>query len=361
MGTVVVELLDAIGTKETLVCIGPGGVGKTTSAAAVGMMLAKAGRKVCVLTIDPARRLASALGLDRVDNEPVLASPELPNYWVAMLDPKQTFDAMIKRYASSPAQEQEIVDNPVYRNLVTRLSGTQEYMAFERLWELRESQRFDTIVVDTPPAQAAIDFLHAPSRLAGFLDNRVFRFMLKPPPLYLRPIAMATRSLVKQIANVVGADMVNDTMAFFQAFSGIEDGFRERALMTSQLLASETTSYLLVSSPAPDALAAGSRMVELLRGIGHRVDSVLINRVTPTYGAYPRDLGAPDDAKRDLERLIQMREREQLVIDEWGQGLGLDGWYLLEDLATDVSNLAALGEVAIAMERCALVPFQPKE
>ena len=124
------DLLDAIGTKETIVCIGPGGVGKTTSAAAAGLLLAQNGRKVCVLTVDPARRLASALGLDQVGNEPVLASEEMPNYWVAMLDPKQTFDAMIARYSSSKAQEQEIVDNPVYRSLVTRLSGTQEYMAF---------------------------------------------------------------------------------------------------------------------------------------------------------------------------------------------------------------------------------------
>ncbi|MCL5973239.1 MAG: ArsA family ATPase [Ferrimicrobium sp.] len=355
------NLLDAIGTKETLVCIGPGGVGKTTSAAAVGLMLANTGRKVCVLTIDPARRLASALGLDRVDNEPVLASEDLPNYWVAMLDPKQTFDAMIRRYSSSSQQEDEIIANPVYRNLVTRLSGTQEYMAFERLWELRESQRFDTIIVDTPPAQAAIDFLHAPSRLAGFLDNRIFKFMLKPPPLYLRPIAMATRGLIKQIASVVGAEVVNDTMSFFQAFSGIEDGFRERALMTSELLASQATSYLLVSSPASDALAAGSRMVGLLRGIGHQVDSVLVNRMTPTYAAYPRDPGAPPEAKEDLMRLTQMRTHQQLVIDGWGKELGLEGWYYLEDLATDVSNLAALAEVAAAMEQCTLVPFQVAE
>ena len=355
------DLLDAIGTKETIVCIGPGGVGKTTSAAAAGLLLAKNGRKVCVLTIDPARRLASALGLDQVGNEPVLASEEMPNYWVAMLDPKQTFDAMIARYSSSKAQEQEIVDNPVYRNLVTRLSGTQEYMAFERLWELRESQRFDTIVVDTPPAQAAIDFLHAPSRLAGFLDNRVFKFMLKPPPIYLRPIAMATRSLVKQIANVVGADVVNDTMNFFQAFSGIEDGFRERALMTSELLASEATSYLLVSSPAPDALASGSRMVELLKGIGHEVDSVLINRVTPTFALDPRDVNAPTQARDDLERLVRMRAHEQAVVDEWGSGLSLQGWYLLEDMASDVSSLSVLNELAEMMQRCALVPFRETE
>ncbi len=361
MGDTVTDLLDAIDSKETLVCIGPGGVGKTTSAAAVGLLLARTGRNVCVLTIDPARRLASALGLDRVGNEPVLASEDIPNYWVAMLDPKQTFDAMIARYSSSEAQEKEIVENPVYRNLVTRLSGTQEYMAFERLWELRESQRFDTIIVDTPPAQAAIDFLHAPSRLAGFLDNRVFKFMLKPPPLYLRPIAMATRGLVKQIASVVGADVVNDTMSFFQAFSGIEEGFRERALRTSELLASEATSYLLVSSPAPDSLAAGSRMVELLQGIGHEVNSVLINRMTPTYASDPSDPNAPAQARADLERLVRMRAHEGLAIKSWGLDLALGGFYFLEDLASDVSNLAALAEVADAMQHCALVPFAVPE
>ena len=172
---------------------------------------------------------------------------------------------------------------------------------------------------------------------------------------------MATRSLVKQIANVVGADVVNDTMNFFQAFSGIEDGFRERALMTSELLASEATSYLLVSSPAPDALASGSRMVELLKGIGHEVDSVLINRVTPTFALDPRDVNAPTQARDDLERLVRMRAHEQAVVDEWGSGLSLQGWYLLEDMASDVSSLSVLNELAEMMQRCALVPFRETE
>jgi anion-transporting ArsA/GET3 family ATPase len=150
-------------------------------------------------------------------------------------------------------------------------------------------------------------------------------------------------------------------MSFFQAFSGIEDGFRERAVMTSELLASEMTSYLLVSSPAPDSLAAGRRMVELLDGIGHEVNSVLVNRMTPTFADSPRDPDAPVEARADLERLIRLREGEQRVIEAWGAELRIPGWYSLDDLSSDVASLTALGEVATAMEHCTLVPFDREE
>jgi anion-transporting ArsA/GET3 family ATPase len=336
--------------RSTLVVIGAGGVGKTTTAAALGLLLAERGQRVCVLTIDPARRLAAALGLTEVGNEPVQATPELPGFYAAMLDPKRTFDDMIARYASSPAQAEAIVANPVYHNLVTRLSGTQEYMAFERLWELRANGRFDVIIVDTPPAQAAIDFLHAPERLAGFLENRVFRFMLRPPPLYLRPLALATRALVKQIASVVGAQVVDDTIEFFQAFQGIEDGFRARAQQTDQLLRSKDTAYLLVSTAEPQALAASAHLVELLAGIGHSVDLTVLNRLTPDFAHLPSDPVADEVARVGAELLATLRAEEVARARAWTRRLALEAAHLVDDLGETVASLEGLSAVARALE-----------
>ncbi len=348
------SLLDGLADAHTIVCLGPGGVGKTTTAAAVGAALSRNGSRVCVLTIDPARRLAGALGLDHVGNDPVAVPGFNGSFQVAMLDARITFDNMVRRYALSERQVEEITRNPVYWNLVTRLSGTQEYMAFERLWELRESQLFDTIVVDTPPAQAAIDFLHAPMRLAGFLDNRIFKFLLKPPPFYLRPLATATRGLIRQMAQVVGAQVVDETIQFFQAFAGIEDGFRERAEATVSLLSSSLTSYLLVTSARPDALAGSVRIAKLLAEIGHEVAAVAVNRLTPDFGDLPKsENGGP--ASLLVEKLLFAREQELYAVAKNLAAGSLRGFFPLDDLGVEVASIDTLAMMIAAIRASAFV------
>ena len=167
-----------------VVCVGPGGVGKTTTAAALALRAARAGLRACVVTIDPARRLADALGVTGVGNEPHFVPAPRESWpgelWAVMLDAQSTFDNLVGRYATGPGQAEAILSNPVYRNISAALSGTQEYMAVEKLYELQESGAYDLIVVDTPPAQHALDFLEAPSHLARLLDNRVFRLLMTP-------------------------------------------------------------------------------------------------------------------------------------------------------------------------------------
>lgn len=333
---------------DTVVVIGPGGVGKTTTAAAVGALLAQQ-RRTCVLTIDPAKRLADALGIAEVGNEPVGVAVGSAHLDVVMLDARATFESMIKRHARNEEHAAQIFANPVFANLVTRLSGTQEYMAFERLWELRELDRYETVVVDTPPSQWAIDFLHAPARLARFLDNRVFRFLLKPPPLILRPLAVATRGLVRQIASVVGAQVVDDTIAFFQAFDGLEDGFRERASQTEALLASERTAYVLVLTAEPDPIAVGRQLREALAALGRDVVAVVVNRLPPDLDAAPSDPEAP----LELRSLAAGLERARRAgIDRVRHAFADLPLIAVEELSQPIASTASLAQlVAVLGER----------
>lgn len=334
-------LLAQLEQHSTCVIIGAGGVGKTSIAAALGLAFAEQGNNTCVLTIDPARRLASALGLRSTGNE-ILEVPGLPEtFHITMLDAKATFDAMIMRYCGDEEQAKSLISNTVYQNLVTRLSGTQEYMAFERLWELIETGHYDRVIVDTPPAQAAIDFLHAPTRLASFLDNKIFRFLVRPAPFYLRPLAIATRTLIRQISQVVGAQVVDETIEFFQSFSEIEAGFRERAHATSKLLESEDTAYLLVSAPKPDAIATAIKLEQLLREVNREIDSIVINRMAPDYSNLPRS--RTSGGAELVEELVALRKAQ---IDVCKPLLGSAPTIFIDDMGMDVSGPKSLSKLS---------------
>jgi anion-transporting ArsA/GET3 family ATPase len=279
-------LLQVIETKKTVVTLGPGGVGKTTISAALAIGAARTGRKVVVVTVDPAKRLASALGLESLSNTPT--NIELPpgskgTLHALMLDVQETFENMVKTYSSSQEQIDEIFANKIYQNLTQSLSGTQEYMAMERLWELHQDESFDLVVVDTPPSVGALDLLEAPKRLVSFLDNRVFQLLIKPVPLYLRPLSIATRTLLKTISKVVGSEVVTDAVEFFRAFSGIEEGFKARALEIGEILASENTCFIGVTSPQSLAL---KETVELNRRLIEgrlSLSALIVNRLTPQF------------------------------------------------------------------------------
>ena len=281
-----------------MVCCGSGGVGKTTVSATFALAAARAGRRSCVVTVDPARRLADALGVESLPNTPSEVEGDWPGHLHAlMLDSKGTFDDLVQRYARTPEQAEAILANRLYQNLAGALSGTQEYMAMEKLYELVNSGEFDIVVVDTPPTRNALDLLDAPRRLTRFLENRLFRALLVPTRMSLRAVGVATQALLRTISKVAGAEIVQDAVGFFQAFEGMEDGFRSRASAVHDLLADPATAYVLVTSARPDAVTEASFFAEKLAERDVAVAALVVNRIAPSFGdgggAEPAD-GAPE-------------------------------------------------------------------
>ena len=280
----VADVTEVVRNRSIVVCCGSGGVGKTTTAAAFALEAARLGRRACVVTIDPARRLANSLGLDRLTNQPTLIGGEWSGELHAlMLDAKGTFDDLIQRYADNEEQAEDIKRNRIYRNLTGSLSGTQEYMAMEKLYELVETGRFDLVVVDTPPTRNALDFLDAPKRLTSFLGNRVFQTLMKPTRAGLKFMGVATQALLRTIAKVAGADIVHDAVAFFQAFEGMEEGFRVRAGKVRAMLAEEGTAFVLVASPRPDSVDEAVHFAGKLAESELSVTALVVNRVQPRF------------------------------------------------------------------------------
>jgi anion-transporting ArsA/GET3 family ATPase len=274
-----------VAERSVVVCCGSGGVGKTTVSATFALAAAQAGRRACVVTVDPARRLADALGVESLPNTPSEVAGDWPGHLHAlMLDSKGTFDDLVERYARTPDQAEAILSNRLYQNLAGALSGTQEYMAMEKLYELVQSDEFDVVVVDTPPTRNALDLLDAPRRLTRFLENRLFRALLVPTRMSLRAVSMATQALLRTISKVAGAEIVQDAVGFFQAFEGMEDGFRSRASAVHELLSDPATAYVLVTSARPDAVAEAGFFAEKLAERDVTVAALVVNRIAPSFG-----------------------------------------------------------------------------
>ena len=306
-----------------VVSCGSGGVGKTTVSAALALQGARLGLRACVVTIDPARRLADSLGLANLGNTPRQVEGHWDGeLWALQLDPKSTFDDLVRKHSDNPEQAEGILQNRLYRNLTEALSGTQEYMAMEKLYELAEEGRFDLIVVDTPPSRNALDFLEAPGRLTRFLGNRIFQFLLLPTRASLRAFTMASQALLKTISKVAGADIVNDAVAFFQAFAGMEEGFRLRASHVRELLADSSTAFVLVSAPRLDTVAEAGWFADRLEGAGLQVDALVVNRVHPVFWSDPDTIpeitepGPLQDIVGNLRDLCDVNEREESTISE---------------------------------------------
>ena len=292
-------LLDDRDTK-VLVCCGSGGVGKTTTAAALALRAAEQGRRVVVLTIDPARRLAQSLGLEELDNEPRNVPGALRNtadrgdgeLQAMMLDMRRTFDEMVSGH-TTPDRAQAIFDNPFYQTISTSFSGTQEYMAMEKLGQLSATGPWDLVVVDTPPSRSALDFLDAPQRLSSFLDGRMIRLLSAPARAggsALRKIVGSTFNLfAKAVSTILGGQMLADASAFVQAFDTLFGGFQERANATYQLLRAPGTSFVVVAAPEPDAL----REAQLLRRA-----PLAEKHAAGRPGAQPDPPGARDAVRR---------------------------------------------------------------
>jgi anion-transporting ArsA/GET3 family ATPase len=280
-------LLADTGTR-IIVCCGAGGVGKTTTSAALAMRAAEQGRNAVVLTIDPARRLAQAMGLTELDNTP-RPVPDIDlgrggSLDAMMLDMKRTFDEVVESHAS-PAKAQQILANPFYQAVSSSFAGTQEYMAMEKLGQLqadaRESGRWDLIVVDTPPSRSALDFLDAPERLASFLDGRFMRLLVAPARGPMRMLTAGFGMVTNAMNKVVGTQMLMDAQAFVAAFDTLFGGFRSRAEQTYRLLQAPGTSFLVVAAPQSDALREAAYFVERLNQERMPLAGLVLNRVTP--------------------------------------------------------------------------------
>ena len=273
------EVLD---TAEIVVCCGSGGVGKTTTAAALALRAAERGRRTAVLTIDPARRLAQAMGLTELDNTPRPVKGVEGSLDAMMLDMKRTFDDIVLAHAE-PAKAEQILANPFYQALSSSFAGTQEYMAMEKLGQLKATGAYDLIVVDTPPSRSALDFLDAPERLTTFLDGRLVKVLLAPAKAggkaYLKVVTAGFSVFTGAITRIIGASLLQDLSQFVSALETMFGGFRERAQTTYDLLKQPTTAFVVVAAPERDALREASYFVERLEKEAMPLAGVVLNRV----------------------------------------------------------------------------------
>ena len=274
--------------KRVVICLGAGGVGKTTTSAALALGLAAEGKKVAVVTIDPAKRLASALGLVELSGEPrridpgslaaqgVEVSGEL---WAMMLDVKRTFDEIVANLAPDQHEREEILANPVYRELSTAVAGSHELSAIAKLYELYEEHDFDVIVLDTPPSRNALDFLNAPTRLLGFLEGRALQVFLAPGGLTARLFGRGTGLVFSIFARVTGIDMFSELSRFFRSLSGVIEGFGERTRGVAALLRAPETTFLIVTSPEPEPAREAVFLSDRLAESRMHRGQVIVNRV----------------------------------------------------------------------------------
>ncbi len=250
--------------KGICICAGSGGVGKTTTAAAIATGMAARGAKVCVLTIDPAKRLADSLGLEQLGNEAHRVDPALferhgieveGELWAMMLDAKATFDELVRRHAPDPESRDRVLSNRIYQQISNALAGSQEYMAMEKLFELHSEDRFDLLVLDTPPTRNALDFLDAPRRLTQFIEGRSLQVFIRPSGFAARVAGRGASVGLSILKRVLGFDLLADLSEFFTAFSGMVDGFQERAKRVNELLEDPSTSFVVVCGPQGEPIS----------------------------------------------------------------------------------------------------------
>lgn len=307
------SLLGHLKGKQVIVCVGAGGVGKTTTSAALALGLAMRGQKVAVVTIDPAKRLASSLGLSELSGTPSRIEPQdldgegiaiEGELWAMMLDTKGTFDGIIERLAPDESARLEILANPVYRELSTAVAGSQELSAVAKLYELHEEHDFDVIVLDTPPSRNALDFLETPGRLLGFLEGRALQVFLAPSGLTGRLFGRGTALVFSIFARVTGVDMLSDLSTFFRSLGGIIEGFGERTRGVAKLLRSSQTAFLIVTSPEHEPVQEALYLGERLAHTEMPTSWLVVNRV--------HTKGLEGHSVEDVEALLS---------DELGVGL----------------------------------------
>ena len=357
----------ALDQRHVLVVCGSGGVGKTTTAAALGVQAALRGRRVLVCTIDPSRRLATSLGLDRLPDRPreldlarVAGTGTRGALWAMTLDTKRTFDALVVKYAATDAARRRILDNRFYRQVSSALAGSHEYMAMEKLLELSGDERFDLVILDTPPTRHALDFLEAPERLMGFLDTGILRWFLKPYFVAGRltlKVATRTGAIALKIADsVLGLQFLQDLSEFFLAFEGMYAGFKERAGRVRALLRSDRAGFVLVASPAPHTLDEALYFHQRLDESGMPFVAFLINRVHPDPAqGFPATRAAADVDDELAEALVEVFQDQRRLARadhrsvERLEGVTGEAALLVPEFEADVHDLRELKDVGDVM------------
>jgi len=356
---------------KVVVTCGSGGVGKTTTAAALALRAAEQGRKVVVLTIDPARRLAQSLGLTELDNTPrAVVGIEGDGALLAMmLDMKRTFDEVVEAH-TTPEKAKQVFDNPFYQSLSASFAGTQEYMAMEKLSQLRaklvENGDWDLIVVDTPPSRSALDFLDAPQRLGRFLDGRMIRLLTAPARAggngLLKVVSASFSVFTKVLTKMLGNDLLSNVSAFVAALETMFGGFRERAEQTYELLKAPGTAFVVVASPEPDALREASFFVERLQQEKMPLAGVVLNRVHRAASGLTAQRAAAAaeklaEAKRSAEtelataalavhaEMAEAAQHDLSMIGRFGAAHPEVAQRTVPALATDIHDLAGLRQV----------------
>lgn len=294
------SMLELLGQREIVVACGPGGVGKTTTAAAAAAQAAlRLGGRVLVLTVDPARRLADALGIKEIGNEVTEVSPDAfataavapaGQLFAAMLDTKKSWDDLIERHAPDPATAARIMANPLYQNITGRFIQSHDYIAMERLFELHSTGEWDLIVVDTPPTRNALDFLDAPSRMAEFFSSRLLRWLIAPARSGL--FAVASKPFTQVADRILGTEFLGDITEFFVSLQSMYGGFVERANAVARLMADERTAFIVVSSSETVPLREAEYFVAELVKRQLSVGAVVLNKVLPDALADPDGLAA---------------------------------------------------------------------
>jgi anion-transporting ArsA/GET3 family ATPase len=335
---------------EICICAGAGGVGKTSTSAAIALGAARRGRKTAVLTIDPAKRLANALGLEQLGNEPrrvpgVDGDGEL---WAMMLDAKRTFDELVESYAPDDSTRDAVLSNRIYQELSGAVSGSQEYMAMEKLYELHMQGDFDLLVLDTPPTRNALDFLDAPERLHRFIDSRSLRFFLSPG---VKLLGRGSGLLFAVLQRVTGIDLLRDLSDFFRAFGDMSEGFRVRAERVNELLGSKAATFVLVAAPRHDAIDDAIFFHDQLEARGMPFGGVVVNRFHDARGGKKIDLeaalGAELAAKVEASyhdyRVLADRDRKNL--SRLTERLSGEPVIVVPELDGDVHDVDGLAEM----------------
>ena len=376
-------IASSLSGKRVAVCVGSGGVGKTTLAAAIGVRRALDGGRVLVCTIDPARRLANALGLEALGNVEALVPEEKfreaglaprGQLHAMMLDVKRTWDELVARQAPDPAQQQRIYRNRIYQQLSSALAGSQEYMAMEKVYELATERDYDLIVLDTPPTAHALDFLEAPDRILDFLGNDAARTLLAPAlaasKIGLRLFRLGSSYVARGLARFTGADMLTDLAEFMASFQGMYEGFKDRAAAVRALLARPEVGFVVVSSASPRSVDEALYFHERLRAERMPIAGVVANRVTPDLWpiagrlpeAYELEAALAARGLRDGDRTARLAARLARTLAEHQVLARADAREVerlfgaspaphvaLPRLETDVHDLAGLARLGAAL------------
>lgn len=375
--------IDALLTSRRVVCcVGSGGVGKTTVAAALGLRASLLGRRTLILTIDPARRLANSLGLSTLGNVETRISPEQiraaghepkAELWAMTLDLRRTWDDVVTRYAPTAEKRERILKNRLYKQVSTQLAGSLEYMAMEKVHELEQSGQWDLVVLDTPPTAHALDFLDAPNRLLDLIDNDAAKWLLSPAlaagRVGVNLLQFGSSFVIKTLSRFTGTELLRDLSDFLGSFQGMYEGFKERAAAVKAMLASERAGFVLVTSPNPQTVEEAIFFAEELARSNIRIQSAIANRVQPELGGGGH-LDAPalalalaksrvpneghphlsERLERTIDELGALAERDRREIARLQAAVAQDfPLYVVPRFERDVHDVAALAKVNEAL------------